>query len=158
MEILDLYNANGEKLNKTIARGQKPVEGEYIKLAVVYVKCGDKYLLQKCSKEKGGEYAITGGHVPSGFTSLQQACVETEEELGLHLSTNDLKYLGSMPRGSAIFDVFLYENDNLKDFNFVLQEEEVEGVYWYTKAQIEKMIEQGVVRKSSCLHYEKFIK
>lgn len=158
MEILDLYNKNGEKLNKTIIRGEKIDENEYIKLTVVYIKCGDYYLIQKCSKEKGGVYAFTGGHVSSGNSSLVQACIEVKEELGLDLDAKKLKFLGNIYRKSAIFDIYLYEDNNLKTYDFKLQTQEVESVHWLTKTEIEELIDKGLVRESSCQHYSKFIK
>ena len=48
MEYLDLYDIHGNLLNKVIARGDKNFEdGEYIKLAVIWLKCKDK-LRKKC--------------------------------------------------------------------------------------------------------------
>ncbi len=159
MEILDLYNAKGERLGKTIERGSKDMsEGEYIKLAVLWIKCKDKYLIQKTSQEKGGEYAVTGGHVPAGIDSLEQAVVEAEEELGLKLYVGDLDFLGNILLKHAMFDVYIYENDKLNEFDFVLQESEVEKVEWLPKDEIENLIDEGLVRKSSVKHYEKFIK
>ena len=82
MELLDLYDNNGKLLNKTIVRGNKNFEeNENIKLATIWIKSNNKYLIQKTSKEKGGEYAVSGGHVQAGLTSKQQACLELEEEL-----------------------------------------------------------------------------
>lgn len=158
MEILDLYNVNGEKLNKTIVRGEKPGKDEYIKLTVVYLKSDERYLIQKCSKEKGGVYAVTGGHVSSGNTSSLQACIEVEEELGINIKEDKLKFLGSIYRKSAMFDIYLYEDSDLINTSFILQKSEVEKVEWLTKLQIEELIEKGLVRESSCQHYEKFIK
>ncbi len=158
MEKLDLYDINGNKLEKTIFRGNKPELDEYIKLTVIYIKSEDYYLLQKCSIEKGGEYAVTGGHMSAGNTSKEQAYIEIKEELGLSIDTAKLQFLGNIVKGQAIFDVYLYEDANLKDFKFKLQKEEVELVHWLTKSQIEELINKGLVRKSSCLHYNKFIK
>ena len=158
MEILDLYDINGNKLNKTIVRGNKPSEGEFIKLTIVYLKSQDKYLVQQCSVEKGGEYAITGGHVTSGISSKDQAIVECQEELGITLDISKLSYLGNIIKKSAIFDVYLYEDDSLINFNFTLQPEEVESVHWLTKSEFENLIQLGVVRPSSCEHYNKFIR
>ena len=158
METLDLYDSNGKKLNKTILRGQKPNAGEFIKLVVVYLKSRGLFLLQKCSVEKGGQYAVTGGHVSAGNSSLQQAQIEIQEELGVKIDSSKLRFLGNINRTSAIFDVYLYEDDSLFDFKFSLQVEEVENVYWLTKAQIEDLISQGVVRESSCQHYDKLVK
>ena len=158
MEKLDVYDINGNKTGKIINRGEKTSEGEYIKLVIVYLKAKGYYLMQKCSVQKGGEYAITGGHVSSGNTCEQQCVIEVQEELGLNIQPNKLQYLGNIFRGKAIFEVYLYEDDSLLDFDFVLQEEEVESVNWLTKQQIVDLINQGVVRESSVMHFNKYIK
>lgn len=158
MEKLDLYNKNGIKLNKTILRGERLNENEYIKLAVIYIKCKNYYLFQKCSTRKCGLYAVTGGHVSSGHSSKLQACIEVKEELGLEINENKLQFLGNIYRPNAIFDIYLFEDKNLKNYNFILQKDEVESVHWFTKAQIESLIKQNLVRESSQEHYNKFIK
>ncbi len=158
VEKLDLYDIEGNLLGKTIFRGEKPNEGEFIKLAVVYLKSENKFLFQKCSEEKGSEYAVTGGHVQAGLTSKEQAIVEVKEELGIDIDAQKLQFVGNINRGKAIFDVYLYEDCSLQNVEFVLQEEEVESVCWLTKTEIEELISQGVVRASSCQHYEKFFK
>ena len=159
MEILDLYDIDGNKLDKTIIRGEeKPGKDEYIKLCVVYIKCGDKFLYQKCSVAKGGEFAVTGGHVSTGHDSATQMVIELQEELGLNIDKTKLQLIGHMVRDVALFDIYMYEDDSLLDYNFVLQESEVESIHWFTKPEIESLIERGLVRKSSCIHYEKFIK
>lgn len=54
MEFLDLYDQNGNKLNKKILRGDKNLaEYEYIKLVTVWLKCQNKYLIRKTSKQSG---------------------------------------------------------------------------------------------------------
>ena len=158
MEILDLYDKSGNKLNKTIIRGNKPNENEYIKITVVYLKAQDKYLVQKCSEAKGGEYAITGGHVSSGNTSSKQAVIEVQEELGLDIIEEKLQLLGNIYKNTAMFDIYLYEDDSLINANTTLQLEEVESIEWLTKTEIENLIAKGLVRQSSVIHYEKYIK
>ena len=51
--------------------------------------------------------------------------------------------------------IFMTIKQNTK---FVLQESEVESVSWLDKSQIDVLIKNGVFRKSSQMHYEKFIK
>ena len=157
MEKLDIYDIDGNKTQKVVNRGEQLLQGEFIKLAVVYLKCGDKYLVQKCSEQKGGEYAITGGHTTSGNTSKQQAQVEVMEELGILIDEQKLTYLGNVIKGHGIFDVFLYDDNNLEKQKFVLQTEEVENVFWLNKSQICELIDKKLMRESSCLHYLKFI-
>ena len=53
MEILDLYDDQGNKLNKTINRGEVPADGENIMLSVAFIRNSDgKYLIQKCFQQK----------------------------------------------------------------------------------------------------------
>ena len=158
MEILDLYDINNNKLGKSIVRGEKPGKGEYIKLCVIYLKCKDRYLIQKCSVEKGGEFAVTGGHVPTGKTGEEQVIIEVKEELGITIDKGKLKLLGLFVKGNALFDVFMYEDDNLENQKFTLQKEEVEDVFWLTKEEISDLIDKGVVRDSTSKHFAKFIK
>lgn len=159
MELLDVYNKNGETTGRVIKRGDKNLnENEFIKLAVIWVKAQNKYLIQKCSEEKGGEFAVSGGHVSSGNDSFKQIIIECQEELGLNLKKDKIKFLGSVIKQHAIFDVFLYEDDNLIDYNFSLQKSEVESISWKTVDEIVSLINQENFRKSSALHFEKFIK
>ena len=83
MEVLDVYDVHGNKLNKTTVRGNlELVEGEeFIKIVTVWFRSGIRYLIQLTSEQKGSIYAVTGGHVPTGSTSREQAKVECKEEL-----------------------------------------------------------------------------
>ena len=157
--MLGLFDNNGKYLDKSIVRGDKNFkDGENIKLATVWIKREDKYLIQKCSVQKGGEYAVSGGHVTYGNTSNEQAVIELNEELGLDVEENDLKFLGMIQRGHAIFDVYLIENNNLNIDTSKLQEEEVESIHWLTKKQIAELIKNEEFRKSSAAQFEMFIK
>jgi len=159
MELLGLFNKDGEYLNKSIIRGNKDFnDGEYIKLATVWIQKDNQYLIQKCSQEKGGEYAVSGGHVTDGNSSKEQAVLELNEELGLNVDINDLCFLGNIYRAHAIFDVYLVKDVNLDISKCVLQQSEVESVHWLTKKQIAKLIENNEFRKSSTEQFESFIK
>ena len=159
MELLDLYDTNGNLLNKTIIRGDKNLaDGEHIKLVTIWIKCKDRFLIPKCSVQKGGAYAVTGGHVQTGKTSQEQAKIELKEELGLEINLKDLMPLGNIFGEHSIFDVFMIENNILDIYNFTLQQEEVEDVFWLSKSEIEGLIQKSILRKSTEIQYEKFIK
>lgn len=159
MEILDIYDINNNKTGKTIVRGDKNLnDGEYIKLVVIWIKDNDKYLVQKCSEEKGSVFAITGGHVSSGNEAKAQAVIEIEEELGVKIDENALELLGTITKKNAMFEVYILKDIINQNTKFVLQESEVESVSWLDQCQIESLINRGVFRKSSQMHYEKFIK
>lgn len=158
MEYLDIYDNNGNKTGKQIERGNKNLgENEYIKLSTLWLKSGDKYLLQVCSEEKGSEYAVTGGHVSAGNDAKFQAILEAEEELGLHIDSDRLSHLGRIIIRKAMFEVFMLEDDSLQSKTFTLQKEEVVEVLWLTKSEIESLPD-GILRKSTKIQYETFIK
>ena len=91
MEILDLYDDNGNKLNETIVRGIKPEDGKNIMLSVIFIKDkNNKYLIQKTSKEKGSKYSTTGGHVTSGEDGFITIIRELEEELSLVINSDEI--------------------------------------------------------------------
>ena len=94
MEILDLYDDNCNKLNETILRGIKPPIGMNIMLSVVYIKNNDgKYLIQKQSLKKGGNYSSTGGHVTHNEDGLVTIIRELYEELNIKNVENSIKYM-----------------------------------------------------------------
>ena len=162
MEILDVYDIKGNKLDKTTVRGNLQLkEGEeFIKIVTVWFRSGIRYLIQLVSKQKGSEYAVTGGHVPTGSTSREQAKVECREELGFDLDDDKLKFIGSVVETRVIIDVYLYEDEDidLEEVEFNLQEEEVESVVWLTKDEMEDMILKGILRDSTAHQYMVYIK
>ena len=158
MEILDLYDKNGKLLNKTVERGSKNLaDNEFIKVVTVWLECKGRYLIQKTAKEKSGEYAITGGHVQSGKSSLEQACLELEEELGLTITAKQLEFLGNVYGNHVIFDVYLLSDSQLDKINFVLQTEEVAAVSWLNENEIKQLIDDGKVRPSTITQFEQLI-
>lgn len=162
MEKLDICDITGKKLNKIIDRENLSElgEDEYVRVVVIWIKSDHRYLIQKTSEEKGGEYAVTGGHITSGNTSLQQVILEVEEEMGLKLNPEDVKLLGNIYREHLIFDVYYYEDESFKlsEFNFSLKKDEVEDIVWLSKNDIEDLILKGEFRESSATHYFKFIR
>ena len=158
MEILDLYDKNGNLLNKTVERGCKNLgDNEFIKVVTVWLECKGKYLIQKTAKEKSGEYAVTGGHVQSGKNSLEQACLELQEELGLTVAAKQLKFLENVYGNHVIFDVYWFSNNQLDKTNFVLQTEEVAAVLWFDSDEIKQLISQGKVRPSTIVQFEQLM-
>lgn len=162
MEILDVYDVHGNKLNKTTVRGNlELIEGEeFIKIVTVWFRSGIRYLIQLVSEEKGSVFAVTGGHVPTGTTSREQAKVECKEELGFDLEDSKLTYIGPVVEKRVIIDVYLYEDEDrdLETVEFELQEEEVESVHWLTKDEMEDMILKGILRDSTAHQYMTYIK
>lgn len=156
MEKLELYDENNNPTGIVINRGEKNFSDNLkIKLVTVWFENNGKFLVQKCSVKKGGEIAITGGHVPFGVSSMVQAIVEVEEELGIKLEKHDLNFLGDFTIPKAIFDVYVCKKNIIVDKS-KLQKEEVEDVFWVTKDEIQEFIKNGIFRKSSQIQFQKF--
>ena len=93
MELLNIYDDNGNKTGRIIERGDKSVKlskNEHIAISVIFIENDNgEFLIQKTSKEKGNIYSSTGGHVDSCETPITAIKREVKEELGIDIS-NDL--------------------------------------------------------------------
>jgi len=160
MEILDLYDDNFNKLDETIVRGNSIPSGKNIMLSVVFIENKDnKYLIQKTSISKGGEYSTTGGHVLSGEDSEISIIREIKEELGIDIDIKELKHLNTFKYSTkpCIFNIYLLNKDiDINDI--VLQEEEVESVKWLSTLEIEKLINNNEFLVSHGYIFNNYVK
>jgi len=63
-EILDLYDENFNKLDKTIIRRVDDIpNGANIMQSYILIKNEDKYLLEQATERNNYKWAIPGGHV-----------------------------------------------------------------------------------------------
>ena len=143
MELLDIYDDEGNVTGRTIIRGDKTTNlssHEHIAIAVIFIENNQgEYLIQKTSKEKGGEYSSTGGHVNHNETPLRTIKREVEEELGINIEDELLEEYGFIPYNMPLYYLFyLKKNINLEDVS--IQKEEVEFVTYLSKKQIEELI------------------
>ena len=159
MELLDLYDKNGKKLNQRVERGNPLNNDAYIMLSIVFIKNSkSEYLIQKTSKEKGSDYGTTGGHVTSGETSISCIIRELEEELGICTKKEELKFITAYPFDDkrCIFNVFTLDKD-IDINNIILQEEEVEQVMWLTKNEIINLIKEHKFKKTHSKLFKEYI-
>ena len=160
MEILDLYDDAGVSLEKTIERGTITNSGENIMLAVAFIKNKeDLYLIQKTSKEKGGRYSSTGGHVIHNELPIDTIKRELQEELGINVNANDLKHIGTFkyPSKNCIFNVYLLNLD-IPISKIALQTEEVEKVEYLSASEITNIIDSGNFLESHAYIFNNYIK
>lgn len=138
MELRDLYNKNKEKTNETIYATEEIPENRYILVELVLIQNSQgQILVQKRSKQKGGEYALTSGHAKSGETPLQGIVSEIKEELGLTVLPEELSLIYSERNDEkkSFYDLFYLQNDyDISKMN--LQKEEVEDVKWLSEDEV----------------------
>lgn len=151
MELLDVYDNNGEKTGKVVERGTLDSsfnEGEHIAVAIIYIENNNgEFLIQKTSKEKGGLYSSTGGHINHGEEPIDTIKREVKEELGIDISYDNIIDLGHVLFDFPVRFVFYLKKDiNLKDI--VLQESEVESVSFMSIEKIKELIDKGLMHKA----------
>ena len=162
MELLDVYNDKGQKTNKTIERGQKCENilktNEFIAVSIIYIENEkEEFLIQKTSKEKGGEYSSTGGHIDHNETPLSTIKREVKEELGIDISKDNIIDLGYLHFDYPLRFIFYLKKDiNLKDIK--IQKEEVESVSYMNIKELKEIIKKGLMNKGHAKALEYVLK
>lgn len=146
-EILDIYTPLHERTGRSIRRGEPIGEGDRLLVAHVCVLNGrNEMLCQLRSPAKGhygGRWDLTaGGFVLSGEDAGTSALRELEEEVGLALRPEDLRFVFTEPFSYVLDDYFLTRAEADPDA-LTLQEEEVSEVRWFSQEEVIAMIGDG---------------
>ena len=155
MEKRDLYNRYKENTKFTILKEQETPDNYYTLVVTVLIQNSkDEILIQKRSKQKGGEYGLTSGHPKSGENSLTGIISEIKEELGMEAQPQELKLMYSTRDDSnkCFYDLYYLKKDYKKE-KMLLQKEEVEKVYWLSEEKVKELCTRGEFKES---HIEAF--
>lgn len=160
MELLDIYDNNGNKTGRVVVRGDKSIalnENEHIAVGAIYIENDNgKFLIQKTSKAKGDNYSSTGGHIDSGETPLESIKRETKEKLGLNIDNDNIVELGYLLYDKPIrFMFYLKKNVALDELN--IQEDEVDSVKFMTVDDVNNLIEKGLMVESHAKIFKKVL-
>ena len=151
MELLDVYDNNGNKTGRTIIRGDKTAilnENEHIAVAVIFIENDNgEFLIQKSSQEKGGVFSSTGGHVVSGEIPLETIRREVKEELGVDIDQEQIEEFGFLLYDKPLRYLYYLKKNILID-SLTIQKEEVEYVEYMDVPKIKKLIETNQMLKS----------
>lgn len=150
MEIWDLLDEQGNKTERTIIKGQEIPKGYYHLGADVWiVNSENQILIQKRSPKKKHQpnvWAMTGGSVITGETSVQTIKREVEEELGVTLKIENVKLIKQYKTGTTWLDVYFVKQD-IKIEDIVMEEEEVSEVKWASYKEIEQLFSSNQFMK-----------
>ena len=140
-EIWDILDENGNYTGNIMKKGLVPKGFYHLGADIWIINSENKILIQKRSPQKKNSpnlWAMTGGSVIKGETSLQTIERETKEELGISLNMKDIQLIKQYKTGTVWLDVYLIKQDvDLNDV--VMQEEEVCKVKWATYEEIEEI-------------------
>ena len=150
MEHFDLYDKHMKKLGKTMPRGGTNNNGEYHLVVHIWIKNSqNQYLIQQRNKLSDiipYQWAIHGGAVLTGETSIEGAIRETEEEIGITLQEEDLihlkRYFIEDPHSNYITDLYIVKKDILLN-ECKIDTVEVRNVAYKTMEEIHFMIKEN---------------
>ncbi len=159
-EVLDdKGNATGEIMEKYDPRVFE--KGFYHLGADVWIINSDKkILIQKRAKQKKLEpnvWAMTGGSVIVGESSIDTIAREAKEELDIDINTGDLKLITKFKTGNVWIDTYIL-NCNYDISKMKLQENEVSDVKWATWTEIDELVNNGYFIKYRWEFVKEFLK
>jgi len=153
MEYIDIYDSDGKPLGIKKTRDEVHKEGLWHKTVHVWVvNLKGEILIQKRSPyvdNHPNQWDISAaGHISAGENDIIAALRETEEEIGLKLSPDDLIKIGTVKQMSVrdgyinneINSVYLVRT-NLELENIKKQEDEVTALKFITCKELQRFIE-----------------
>lgn len=153
MEIWDILDENGNITGKTVEMESGIVipNGMYHQGADVWIINSEKkILIQKRAPQKKLDpnlWAMTGGSVIKGESSLDTIKRETKEELGIELEVEKAIKIHHYKTGNVWLDEYIVEQEiDLNDV--IMQLEEVSDVKFMSFDEIEKLYEDNMFMKN----------
>ncbi len=149
-EYWDLYDEAGQKTGEKHLRGTEIPEGRFHKVVHIWIQNSEgELLMQKRSDTVDncpGEWATTGGSVQEGEDPLTTAVRELAEELGLTVSTEELRYCLMVRRKEAFCYVYMLKKD-IPVESLTLQECEVAAAEWMSLEKVDRMVGERTMHR-----------
>lgn len=143
VEWLDVYDKNGKRTGRIAERGMLLSDGEYFLCAHILLENTDRlFLIQQRSDQKAtrpGQWDLTAGAVDAGETSRDGAVREVQEEVGLILPKQALRFLFRDCWRSCFHDVYYMQMPfTLEDCT--MQESEVQALRLVSEDQLMDLV------------------
>lgn len=147
-EKRDLYNKDSELTGLTYYKGDNIPDGYYPMVVMIAIQNSEgKFLMQKRVPSKGGDYGVTGGHPKSGETPYEGIITEVNEELGIDISDKEIIEFNSGCDGVDCYKMYYIKLDISMD-EFVIQEEELSEVRWFSMDELEDMVVKKILNQN----------
>ena len=157
-EQREFYDQNSNPTGITYFKGDKAPEGLYpmVVMACIQNSKGE-FLMQKRVPEKGGDYGVTGGHPKAGETPLEGMLTEIKEELGINVNPNELEVFAEGCDGTDCYKMYYLKLD-LEITDFVIQEEELTEVAWFSIETLQQMVDEHILNPNQIACFLKCMK
>ena len=152
MEMIDVYNSDGDKTGKVIPRNSDfSLLDSDDRLLVVHacVFNSEGHMLLQKRRETKDRYpncwdVSAGGFAMSGESSQEAVKRELREEIGMYLPNERIFYVCREPF-SIVFDDFyaVYSDVSLDELK--LQYEEVSEAAWFSMGEVLDMLNEGIL-------------
>lgn len=154
-EKRDLYNKDSELTGLTYYKGDNIPDGYYPMVVMIAIQNSEgKFLMQKRVPSKGGDYGVTGGHPKSGETPYEGIITEVKEELGIDISDKEIIEFNSGCDGVDCYKMYYTKLDISMD-EFVIQEEELSEVRWFSMDELEDMVDKKILNQNQIAFFIK---
>ncbi len=141
-EITDIFDQDCRRTGRTLVRGEKAKEGEYLMAAAAVVWADGCYLVTKRSPQKtmAGMWEFPGGGSRKGEEPMDTLLRELEEETGIRASREQVTFLKRVyyEKYHLFMQVFLVEAQ-VKMEEVRLQEEEVCAAMFVTPQELKEL-------------------
>lgn len=142
MEVIDLYNKEKQKLNKTFTRGKDKLnKDEYYLLEQIWIINKNKEILltqRNKNKSYGGLWEPTTGHVKTKEKDIEGALRELKEELNITVKKQELTYIKHIIIDSKIIDIWLLNKD-IKLEQITKEQDEVTNIKYVSIQKFKEM-------------------
>ena len=169
-EWIDVLNEDGTKTGEVVTRKEVHEKGLLHRIVVIAIIDKEGHLLmQQRAKDKEtnpGKWDVSvAGHVSSGQTSIEAAIREVQEEIGMQLRKEELKYIFTYKQerkikdhfiSNHLFDFYLVKRNQIDLNQIKIQESEVEKVKLCDKKEVKEMLNENITVERK-LVYEKLI-
>lgn len=153
MEYLNLYDRQGNLVDKKGIRGQK--HDDLVGVVIIYIENSKgEFLIQKTSVSRGSIFATTGGHVSYGSNFEETIIKEVREELGIDISNEKVEEVNTFIIDDYYYQKVYYLKEDIDINDMTIKEDEVEYVKWLDKETINQLIENNEFRTGNIEAYQ----
>jgi 8-oxo-dGTP diphosphatase len=146
MEICDIVDESGNRTGQVAPRGSELSPGEFFPVVHVWIRDElNNYLVQQRAfhlASSPGAWAVTVGYVLAGEDSISGAIREVEDELGIQLSSSQLKLIDRHTMQNRVEDVWLADIFR-SSMSTPIPGPEVADWKWVSKVELEQLASQN---------------